>query len=58
MKQQTALNIEKMTETTVDRKLFEIFDEAFQLYNSFETSSESTNSPEFQVNTFKKFCVL
>lgn len=40
-----------MTETTVDRKLFEIFGEAFELYNSFETSKDPTNSPEFQVMT-------
>lgn len=37
-------------ETTVDRKLFEIFDEAFDLYNSFDTCNDPLNSPEFQVN--------
>lgn len=42
-----------MTETTVDRKLFEIFDEAFDLYNSFETSEDPTNSVECQVNEMK-----
>lgn len=38
-----------MTEQTVDRKLFEIFDEAFKLYNDFETCAEPTNSVECQV---------
>lgn len=36
-------------ETTVDRKLYEIFEEAFELYYSFESSNDATNSPEFQV---------
>lgn len=45
-----------MTDTTADRKLFEIFGEAFELYNSFETSEHPTNSPEFQVMTTK--CVV
>lgn len=36
--------------TTVDRKLHEIFEEAFDLYNSFETCNDPTNSPEFQVS--------
>lgn len=42
-----------MAETTVDRKLFEIFGEAFELYNSFETCQEPTNSTEFQLNVKK-----
>lgn len=42
-----------MAETTVDRKLFEIFDEAFELYNSFETCQEPTNSPEVQIKVKK-----
>ncbi|XP_055305632.1 immunoglobulin-binding protein 1 [Sitodiplosis mosellana] len=37
-----------MSETTVDRKLLDIFEEAFDLYYSFETCTEPTNSPEFQ----------
>lgn len=40
-----------MTETTADRKLSEIFGEAFELYNSFEICEDPTNSPEFQVMT-------
>lgn len=44
-----------MAETTVDRKLFEIFGEAFELYNSFETCQEPTNSTEVQVNV--KRCI-
>lgn len=36
--------------STVDRKLQDIFDEAFDLYNSFETCNDPTNSPEFQVS--------
>lgn len=40
---------EESSETTVDRKLFEIFEEAFDLYNSFDTCNDPTNSPEFQV---------
>lgn len=38
-----------MSEITVDRKLLDIFEEAFDLYYSFETCDEPTNSPEFQV---------
>lgn len=40
--------------TTVDRKLHDIFDEAFDLLNSFETCNDPTNSPEFQVS----FCAI
>lgn len=40
---------ESTSETTVDRKLFEIFEEAFNLYYSFETCNDPTNSLEFQV---------
>lgn len=43
---------EATNETTVDRKLFEIFEEAFDLYDSFETCNDPTNSPEFQVSSF------
>lgn len=43
--------------TTVDRKLHEIFEEAFDLYNSFETCNDPTNSPEFQVST-NRFCAI
>lgn len=45
-----------MSETTVDRKLLDIFEEAFDLYYSFETCTEPTNSPEFQV--FILFLIL
>ena len=38
-----------MSEITVDRKLLDIFEEAFDLYYSFETCTEPTNTPEFQV---------
>lgn len=43
-----------MCETTVDRKLIEIFEEAFDLFYSFETNSLPRNSPEFQVIFFIK----
>lgn len=39
-------------ETTVDRKLYDIFEEAFQLYNNMEECAEPTNSPEVQVNIY------
>lgn len=35
---------------TVDRKLSEIFGEAYTLFNSFETCNDPVNSPEFQVH--------
>lgn len=41
---------DEITETTVDRKLFEIFEEAFDLNGSFETCNDPTNSPEFQAS--------
>lgn len=44
---------EENTESTVDRKLFEIFKEAFDLNSSFETCNDPTNSPEFQAS----FCL-
>lgn len=37
-------------ENTVDRKLYEIFEEAFELFDSFESRSDATNSTEFQVS--------
>lgn len=43
--------------TTVDRKLHEIFEEAYDLYNSFETCNDPTNSPEFQVS-FDRFLTI
>lgn len=36
-------------EVTVDRKLSDIFEEAFDLYDSFDTCNDPTNGPEFQV---------
>lgn len=42
-------------DTTVDRKLYEIFDDAFELYNSFEICNDPTNSAEFQVNSIEFF---
>lgn len=44
-----------MSEIAVDRKLLDIFEEAFDLYYSFETCNEPTNSSEFQVLT-RLFC--
>lgn len=41
---------EATSETTADRKLHEIFEEAFDSYDSFETCNDPTNSPEFQVS--------
>lgn len=46
------------SELTVDRKLSEIFEEAFDLFNSFETCNDPTNSPEFQVIYAYIFIVL
>lgn len=37
-------------DSTVDRKLGEIFEEAFDLYDSFDTCNDPSNGPEFQVN--------
>lgn len=39
-------------EITVDRKLCDIFEEAFDLYDSFDTCNDPTNSSEFQVNKY------
>lgn len=36
-------------EITVDRKLTEIFEEGYKLYDKFDTRQDSTNSDEFQV---------
>lgn len=47
-----------MSEITVDRKLLDIFEEAFDLYYSFESSTEATNSPEFQVMMLSIFDVF
>lgn len=40
---------ESNNKASEDRKLSEIFDEAFNLYDSFEKNYLATNSPEFQV---------
>lgn len=37
-------------ETPVDRKLDDIFEEAYNLYNGFDDCADPTNSPEFQVS--------
>lgn len=37
-------------EITNNRKLSEIFEDAFDLYHSFETRKDATNSTEFQVS--------
>lgn len=39
-----------MSEITVDKKLLDIFEEAFDLFYSFEKCTDPTNSLEFQVN--------
>lgn len=50
---------EENSETTVDRKLFEIFEEAFDLNYSFETCNDPTNGPEFQVKfNLRCFCII
>lgn len=36
-------------ESQINRKLSEIFDEGFTLYNSFDTCNDPINSTEFQV---------
>lgn len=41
---------ETTDEYTVDRKLSDIFEEAYHLYYSFESCNEPTNSSGFQVN--------
>uniref|UniRef100_A0A8D8E4P0 Immunoglobulin-binding protein 1 n=1 Tax=Culex pipiens TaxID=7175 RepID=A0A8D8E4P0_CULPI len=41
------------SETTIDRKLSEIFGEAYHLLGTFETCYEPINSPEFQANIKK-----
>lgn len=40
-----------MAEATspTDHKLYEIFDEAYDLFNSFDECNDPSNSPEFQV---------
>ncbi|XP_058448318.1 immunoglobulin-binding protein 1 [Malaya genurostris] len=40
-------------EIPIDRKLFEIFEDAYKLMNSFDTCYDPTNSPEFQANIKK-----
>lgn len=40
---------ESNNKASEDRKLSEIFEEAFDLYNSLEKCYLPTNSPEFQV---------
>lgn len=40
-------------EVTIDRKLIDIFDEAYHLYDSFEIRQDPTNSDSFQ-NDIKK----
>lgn len=37
-------------DSQINRKLSEIFDEGYHLYNSFDTCNDPVNSPEFQVN--------
>lgn len=41
------------SQTTDDRKLYAIFDQAFDMYYSFEKCNDPTNSPEFQANIKK-----
>lgn len=38
-------------EIPVDRKLDDIFEEAYNLYNSFDDCNDPTNSSEFQVSS-------
>jgi hypothetical protein len=40
-------------ELTVGRKLNEIFEEAYNLFYSFKTCYDPTNSPEFQVTVLQ-----
>lgn len=38
------------TEITIDRKLSEIYSEAYELYKDFDKRDDPSNSPEYQVN--------
>lgn len=40
-------------EVTIDRKLIDIFDEAYHLYDSFEVRQEPSNSDAFQADIKK-----
>lgn len=40
-------------EVTIDRKLIDIFDEAYHLYDSFEIRQDPTNSDSFQTDIKK-----
>lgn len=46
----TMASTEATADITVDRKLREIFDEAYKLFYSFDSCTEPTNSTEFQVS--------
>lgn len=37
-------------EIPIDRKLDDIFEEAYNLYNGFDDCADPTNSPDFQVS--------
>jgi hypothetical protein len=37
------------SEITIDRKLFEIYSEAYDLYKDLEKRDDPSNSPEYQV---------
>lgn len=41
---------EAIDEIPIDRKLDDIFEDAYNLFYSFDECVEPTNSPEFQVN--------
>lgn len=47
-----------MNEQKVEKRLEEIYDEAYTLYESFDRREDPGNSPEFQVSNFSsKFLV-
>lgn len=48
-----------MNEQKVEKRLEEIYDEAYTLYESFDKREDPGNSPEFQVSSFsRKFNVI
>lgn len=48
-----------MNEQKVEKRLEEIYDEAYTLYETFDRREDPSNSPEFQVSNFcRKFIVL
>lgn len=45
-------------DSEINRKLSEIFDEGYYLFNSFDSCNDPVNSTEFQVNTIFIFVTV